>query len=107
LVLAPAAYGGTALLRGLAAFPFIVPAAYPTSIVQVVSVEDVAAAVARALAVDAPLRVSIDLVHAESLSIEVLVFVLRRWLGLPKGQLLPPKPRQGLSRFEYPPVTIT
>ncbi|SEC02432.1 Nucleoside-diphosphate-sugar epimerase [Rhizobiales bacterium GAS188] len=88
LVLAPAAYGGTALLRGLAAFPFIVPLAYPSSIVQLVSVEDVAAAVSRALSADAPVRISVDLVHAEPVSLAMLVLELRSWLGLPQGRIL-------------------
>ena len=79
LVLAPTAYGGSALLRGLAALPFLVPSVYSTSIVQVVSAEDVAAAVAYALQAEAPIRISVDLVHADLLSLDQL----RRWLGLP------------------------
>ena len=82
-VLAPTAYGGSGLLRGLAALPFFVPSVYSTSIVQVVSAEDVAAAVAYALQAEAPIRISVDLVHADLLSLDQLIKELRRWLGLP------------------------
>lgn len=88
LVIAPAAYGGTALLRGLAAFPLVIPTAYATSLVQVVSVEDVASAVERSLGPDASPRRKIDLVHAEALSLERLLAELRRWLGLRKAPSL-------------------
>ncbi|WP_158811477.1 SDR family oxidoreductase [Beijerinckia sp. L45] len=80
LVLAPAAFGGTALLRGLAAMP-LVPVLFSESRVQLIGVDDVAAAVLRALAVDARVRVSIDLVHAEMFSLAGLVRALRGWLG--------------------------
>jgi uncharacterized protein YbjT (DUF2867 family) len=86
LVLAPAAYGGTALLRGLAAFPWIVPVACPDSIVQVVSALDVAAAVAKLLSTPEIRRVSIDLVHADAWRFDALVLELRRWLGLPPAR---------------------
>ena len=82
LVLAPAAYGGTALLRGLAAFPLVRPVAYADSRVQVVSVDDVALAVQRAIAPDAPSRISVDLVHDEALTLDALTAALRGWLGL-------------------------
>ena len=88
LVIAPSAYGGTALLRGLAAFPYFIPIVYPASIIQIVSVEDVAAAVARSLQADAPTRISVDLVHAERLTLGQLALELRRWLGLPKARAL-------------------
>ena len=88
LVLAPAAYGGTALLRGLAGFPLIVPVAYPTSLVQTTSAEDVAVAVQRALAPGASRRISVDLVHAQPQTIAALVTQLRAWLGLPPAPVV-------------------
>jgi DoxX-like family len=62
--------------------------------VQVVSVEDVAAAVVCALRADAPVRTSVDLVHAEPLSLDQLVQEMRRWLGLP-----PARPLRVPARF--------
>jgi len=83
LVFAPAAYGGTALLRGLAGFPGVSPVVFGDSLVQTVGVEDLAVAVARCLSPDAPARVSLDLVHHDALSLIDLVGRLRTWLGLP------------------------
>jgi uncharacterized protein YbjT (DUF2867 family) len=82
LVLAPAAYGGTALLRGLAAFPLALPVVFADSDIQTVSIDDVTEAVARALAPDAPARVKADLVHAKAVTLAELVTSLRAWLGL-------------------------
>ena len=82
LVLAPAAYGGTALVRGLAGLPLVTPVAAGDSIVQVVSVHDVAESVLRALAPRAPARVTWDLVHPEKTNLAGLVRAYRAWLGL-------------------------
>lgn len=48
LVLAPEAYGGTALLRGAAAMPGLLPEILPNSLIQTVHIEDLAAAVVAA-----------------------------------------------------------
>ncbi|MFN4088865.1 MAG: SDR family oxidoreductase, partial [Alphaproteobacteria bacterium] len=92
LVFAPTAYGGTALLRGLAAFPWIVPAAYADRVVQTVAVDDVAAAAVRAVDPAAPARVTVDIVAAERTRLGDLLVALRAWLGLPPAHLvsLPP-----------------
>lgn len=82
LVFAPAAYGGTALLRGLAGFPGATPLVFADSLVQTTGAEDLAIAAARCLAPDAPVRVTLDLVHHEALSLRDLVGRLRSWLGL-------------------------
>jgi len=55
---------------------------FPESRVQTVGVQDLAQAVARCLAPDAPAGVSLDLVHGEALSLADLLARLRRWLGL-------------------------
>jgi uncharacterized protein YbjT (DUF2867 family) len=89
LVLAPGAYGGTALLRGLAAFPLAIPAAYAASRVQAVAVDDVARAVLAALVPDAPARVTVDLVAPHSTSLGELLLAARAWLGLKPAPLLP------------------
>ena len=88
LVLAPAAYGGTALLRGLAGFPLLLPVAYPDSLVRTTWVEDVAIAVQRAIAPGAPRRISVDLVHAKALTLAELATMLRAWLGLPPAPVV-------------------
>ncbi|CAN7491616.1 SDR family oxidoreductase [Phenylobacterium sp. LjRoot219] len=83
LVLAPAAYGGSALLRGLAAFPGAIPALHADARVQTVAVDDVAEAVSRALQIPAEGRAIVDLVAAEETTLADVLHGLRGWLGLP------------------------
>ena len=88
LVFAPAAYGGSALLRALAAFPCMIPAVYPDSQIQVVSASGVAAAVLAALAVDAPSRVTVDLVSPRTYALGDILVALRGWLGFPPAPVI-------------------
>jgi hypothetical protein len=88
LVLAPAAYGGSALLRGLAAFPGVIPAIQADAVVQVVSVDAVAEAVARAVLPGGAAKVVCDLVAAEPTKLGELLLALRGWLGLPPAPVL-------------------
>ncbi len=82
LVLAPNAYGGTALLRMLAVVPWVQPMAKPDAKIQTVSLEDVAAAVAAALNGTLPQGVEVDLVEAEPQSLRDVIAQIRRWLGI-------------------------
>jgi uncharacterized protein YbjT (DUF2867 family) len=82
LVLAPTAYGGSALLRGIAAFPGATPILHPAARVQIISIEDLAEVVARALAPNAPTRVALDLVAPSQTTMEQIVLAMRAWLGL-------------------------
>jgi uncharacterized protein YbjT (DUF2867 family) len=92
LVLAPAAFGGSALLRGLAAFPGFVPAIHADAVVQVTSVEDLAEAVGRAVLPGAPAKVVCDLAAPEPTRLGDVLRALRGWLGLPPAAVvsLPP-----------------
>ncbi|TPM41622.1 SDR family oxidoreductase [Mesorhizobium sp. B2-3-4] len=89
LVLAPAAYGGTALLRALAAFPGFIPAVMPHQPIQTVSVADVAEAVSRAVAGSLPPRLAADLVEANARPLADVLLALRAWLGLPPARVVP------------------
>jgi uncharacterized protein YbjT (DUF2867 family) len=82
LVLASAVYGGTAMLRGAAGVPGVSPVVAAASPVQVVAIEDVAETVAWALRPGAAARLSLDLVHPQSVTIADIVAGYRRWLGL-------------------------
>lgn len=95
LLLAPAAYGGSALLRGLAAFPDLIPLLKPEQVIQTVSADDVAEAVARCLGLEAPARVAIDLVADEETSLEDIVLALRGWLGLAPAPVVTAPPWMG------------
>lgn len=88
LVLAPAAFGGSALLRGLAACPLAIPAIHADAVVQVVSVEDVSDAVARALRPGSPNRFTCDLGAPEPTRLHDILGALRGWLGLPPAPVL-------------------
>lgn len=88
LVLGSAAYGGSALLRGLAAFPLFIPAVLADRTAQVVAADDVAAAVARAVRPDAPMRVGCDLVAPDATTLGAVLRALRAWLGLPAAPVV-------------------
>ncbi|MBS0241524.1 MAG: SDR family oxidoreductase [Proteobacteria bacterium] len=88
LVIAPQAFGGTALLRALAAMPLILPVAFPESPVQTVAVGDVADAVLSVLEARVPSRSTYDLVEDEPQPLRVLVQAFRKWLGLPAARAI-------------------
>jgi len=89
LVLGSAVYGGTALLRGLAAFPLAVPLIHADARVQVVSLDDFADTVVQALAPAAPARVSWDLAHPHVHRLADIARALRAWLGFAPRPVLP------------------
>ncbi|BAV44928.1 NADH-ubiquinone oxidoreductase [Mesorhizobium loti] len=89
LVISPAAYGGTALLRALAAFPGFVPAVMPRHLIQTVSVTDVAEAVSLAVAGSLPPRLAVDLVEGNARPLADVLLTLRAWLGLPPAKVVP------------------
>jgi len=80
VVLGPAAYGGSALFRGLAALP-VLPVMPDTGALQVVQLEDVVATILFFLAPGAPCRIVLDLAGPEPLSFADVVRQYRRWLG--------------------------
>jgi uncharacterized protein YbjT (DUF2867 family) len=82
LVLAPQVYGGTAMLRGLAGLPWIVPMIKADARIQVISVDDVAETVARCLEPKAKTSVRWDLAHPQVHTLGGMVAALRGWLGL-------------------------
>jgi uncharacterized protein YbjT (DUF2867 family) len=88
LVMSHAAYGGTAMLRGLAAFPGFVPLACADAKVQVIGIDDVSETVARAIAPDAPARVVWDLAHPQVRTLASIVVAIRAWLGMTPRRVL-------------------
>jgi uncharacterized protein YbjT (DUF2867 family) len=81
MVLAPAAYGGSALLRGLAGFPLVTPLSQGDGLIQVVSANDVAETVAHCLMPDAPAKLTWELAHPQAHRLDEIVAALRGWLG--------------------------
>ncbi|MCK0142657.1 SDR family oxidoreductase [Aliiroseovarius sp. F20344] len=88
LVLSPQSYGGTALIRQLAAFPLVQPIALADTPIQTVSVRDVAIAVERAIAGDLPDHAVLELVEEKPNSLSDVVEAHRKWLGFSKASIL-------------------
>lgn len=88
LVIAPVAYGGTAMLRGLAAFPGVTPLVMAASRVRTVCVDDVAEAVVAALNRRIPSGACVDLVGHQARDFAATVALFRAWLGLSPASAL-------------------
>ena len=80
LVLAPQAYGGTRLLRMLAAFPVVQPITLGDAQIQTVALDDVADAVAASVEGGFDGQ-DFDLIAADAHSLEALTLNIRAWLG--------------------------
>jgi uncharacterized protein YbjT (DUF2867 family) len=92
VVVGRAAYGGTALLRGLAALP--VTLEFPdTGPLQVVHLDDLVATIVLLSRPGAPARIALDVVGPERLPFSVVVESFRQWLRLS------PAPRWRVPRF--------
>jgi hypothetical protein len=91
-VLSPEAYGGTALLRAVAALPLILPRVLPEAQVQTVYVGDIAAAVVAAAKREVPSGTIADLTEREARSFPDLVAAVRRWQGWATPVLSPAIP---------------
>ncbi|NTG46740.1 SDR family oxidoreductase [Agrobacterium rhizogenes] len=89
LVLGRNAHGGTALLRALAAMPFVLPLIHAQSPIETVSVDDVATIVSKAISGQFPSGADIDLAGDDVLTLRDLVTLHRNWLGLPPARVLP------------------
>ena len=81
LLLAQHSYGGTTMLRMLAAFPLIQPIATPEARIQTVSLDDVVGAVSSAVVGEIPNGFVGNLVENEAHSLREVVASMRRWLG--------------------------
>jgi uncharacterized protein YbjT (DUF2867 family) len=83
LVYADGSYGGTSLMRGLAALPFALPLPGDGSQpFQPIHVEDLVAAVRRALDGNLPRRVVMEPVGPDTLTLRQILERWRGWLGL-------------------------
>jgi len=90
VVISSSAYGGSSLLRMLAAFPVIQPLVMANAKIQTVSVDDVAHATVEAMN-GSYIGADIDLVEDTPYSLEETVALVRSWLGF--------KPARAVVRF--------
>ncbi len=88
LVVGRAAYGGTALMRGLAALPWVIPLIGGDQRFRPVMLPDLADAIARLLAPSAPARMTIDVAGPQALSLAEVLQAFRGWLGLRRAPVI-------------------
>src|SRR5690606_9621909 len=81
------AYGGSALLRGLAALPVLVDVPDAGEL-QIVQLDDVVASVLFFIEPSAPARLAVDVAGPERLAFADVVLAYRRWLRLPPPRRL-------------------
>lgn len=85
VVLGRTAYGGSALIRGLAGLPLL-PIITRSRYLQVVALDDVVETVAFCVRGNTPSRQVLELVGPERLRFEGIVAAFRRWLGWPPAK---------------------
>ena len=85
VVVGRAAYGGSALFRGLAALPLL-PRIAEAGRLQVVQLDDVVATIAYFVRPEVPGRVQLELAGPDRLTLEEVIALYRAWLGLPAAR---------------------
>jgi uncharacterized protein YbjT (DUF2867 family) len=98
VVVGRAAYGGSALLRGLAALP-VLPRLGEVGRVQIVQLDDLVATVLFFLAPAAPVHVTLEVVGPEALTLDAVLGAYRRWLG--RGSARPLRVPQWLAGVAF------
>jgi uncharacterized protein YbjT (DUF2867 family) len=87
VVVGRAAYGGSALLRGLAALT-LMPAVPSTAPLQIVHLDDVVDAIAFFVRPNSPARVALEVVGPKRMRYEDVVGLFRRWMRWPPAKAL-------------------
>jgi hypothetical protein len=87
VVVGRAAYGGSALFRGLASLPLL-PVPARAGRIQPVQLDDVVETVVRFLRPEAPGRIALEVAGPDPLRFEEVVSRYRRWLGWPPARMI-------------------
>ncbi|MEZ5802579.1 MAG: SDR family oxidoreductase [Rhizobiaceae bacterium] len=88
VIIGRTAYGGSALLRALAAFPLVTPLVHMEAQMQFAALDEVAAAVADAVEGRIEPGSDLHLASPETLTLAEAVAAHRQWLGLPEARPL-------------------
>jgi len=88
LVVDRAAFGGTGLIRALAAFPLITPVVGGDQVFRPIPLGDLTAAVVAALRPGAPSRQTLDMPGPEAVTMAETVRLYRGWMGLRPARVL-------------------
>ncbi|MEO8385604.1 MAG: SDR family oxidoreductase [Betaproteobacteria bacterium] len=82
LVIGPNAYGGSALLRMMAAFPWAYVPTFAGKRIQTVAMSDVTQVVLEAVDGRLPVRIDVDVVAPEPQTLQQIIDRLRAWMGV-------------------------
>jgi uncharacterized protein YbjT (DUF2867 family) len=82
VVVGRTAYGGSAMLRALAAFPFVIPVLRESGPLQLVQLDDVVATILFFLRPGAPARTTLELAGPQRLTLEEILRAYRAWMGI-------------------------
>ena len=88
LVVAREAYGGTALIRGLAGLPGVIAVVGGDQLFRPVAIDDLARLLAGWLAPGGPSREVVEVAGPQSVTLAELVIAYRDWLGFPPAPLV-------------------
>jgi uncharacterized protein YbjT (DUF2867 family) len=88
LAVAREVYGGTALIRGLAGLPRLIPLVGASAVFRPIHIDDLARLVVLSLAAETPARRVIEAAGPETVSMKQLVLAYRAWLGFGRVQTL-------------------
>lgn len=88
LVVARTVYGGTAMIRGLAAFPGMIPVVGGNQVVRPVAADDLARLTVEMLEPEAPAQVRLDVGGPQALTLREMLVAYRAWLGLPSAPVV-------------------
>ena len=89
LVIDRSAFGGTGLIRALAAFPGVIPVVGGGQLFRPVAMDDLCAAVVAGLDRPNVMRETLDIAGPETVSMAAMLRSYRGWLGLPPAPVLP------------------
>lgn len=81
LVISPNAYGGTALLRMLAAFPVVLPVVHGGAKVGTVDIDEVSSAVVMAIEGTIPAATEMDIMEPNPGTLKDVALAFRAWMG--------------------------
>ena len=98
LVIGRNAYGGSALLRAVSSFPFVVPNSFPNASCQITNLSELAAISIKAASGEYGSSGDFSVSSKDTITLSALTLKLRSWLGFSKAPLVSiPKPIVSIS----------
>lgn len=88
LVIGRTVFGGSALIRGLAGFPGLIPMVGGEQVFRPVGLEDLAGVIVQCLAPGGPSRAVLEVAGPEAVSLRDMLVAYRRWLGFAPARVI-------------------